>query len=421
MRLARRSLLAAPLLALPALRAAEAQSAALRVSLTPSIFNAMFEDMIRGFEADPAAPRIRVEGRYRDQIDQFQATLRQGLVGGLTDAGFQGFAYLPELRERDITVRLDDFLARDEGAAALGLSGAVLSTSRVGEELHGLGVAMSFPIIYLNAVLMRRAGLDADQPPRDWDGILAAARAIDALKLDGVMGGAFQYASGGNWTWIALTESLGGRMVTPDGRRAFDDATGMRALEIIGALGATGQDRGDVAQDALRGVFRSGNIGILVDSSSSLVAFESSNGPRLEVRTAPLPVSAGGRLPAAGICSVMHVRDPARQQMAWRFMRYASGPEGQAAVARLTGYTPANAVAVAGPLAAHYAARPTSRAGLDSAAHAAPWFAFPGENSARIAPIIRDHLRQLVIQRSTPRATMDAIVASVRQLVPQLG
>jgi multiple sugar transport system substrate-binding protein len=287
-------------------------------------------------------------------------------------------------------------------------------------ELHGLGVGMSFPIIYVNADLARRAGYDPDDLPRDWDGILALARRIGDLGGTS-QGGFFQYASGGNWTWIALVETLGGSMMTPDGRLGFTSREGLRSLEIIRAFGEVGQARYDVGQDPARTVFASGVLGVLVDSGSSLATFEKAAEGRFEVRTLPLPAaSPRTRVPAAGIATVMHARDPRRQDLAWAFMTHASGPAGQTLVGRLTGYIPANQVPIeaAELLGDYYRQRPAYAAGIASAARVGPWFAFPGANTVKVSLDIRDHLRDVVTLKRTPAEGLAAIERSVRALVP---
>lgn len=391
----------------------------LRVSLTPSIFAAMFDDMIRQFQAANPHVRIKIAGSHRDQGDQFQATLREALVNGLPELSFQGFAYIPALKERGITVRLDERLAKDARLTELGIAGPVLDSGKVGDEVHALGVGMSYPVLYVNANLVRRVGADPENLPRDWDGILALAKKINGLGGN-VQGAFFQVGSGGNWTWIALVESLGGKMMSQDGKLLFTGAEGMRSLEIIRAFGEAGQARNDVSQDQARTVFKSGVIGVMFDSGSSLANFETVSKDTLDIRTLPLPMAKNGRIPPAGIAVLLHARDPKLQDAAWEFMTFAAGAKGQVLVGSGTGYIPANLVTIKTPdlLGNYYKERKTSGAALASAEYATAWFAFPGNNSIKVSYEIRDHLRELVTLKRSPQETMAAIERSVRALVP---
>lgn len=421
MTLLRRTLLAC--IALMFLGSAGAAPAAdqvtVHVSLTPSIFRTMFDELIKQFEAANPGIKIEITGNYRDQGDQFQATLRAGLVNSLPEVSFQGFAYVPQLKERGITVRLDDRIAGDPKLKELGIAGPVLTSGTVNGEVHALGIGMSYPVLYLNAHLVRKAGADPDNLPRDWDGILALAKKINALGGN-AQGGFFQTASGGNWTWIALIESLGSRMMSPDGKLLFTGPEGAKSLAIVRAFGEAGQAQNDVSQDQARVVFKSGVIGVLFDSGSSLVNFETVPKDILDIRTLPLPMAENGKIPPAGIAVLLHTKDAKLQDAAWKFMTFAAGPQGQVLIGTMTGYVPANLMVIKKPelLGDYYKERKTAAAALASADHATAWFAFPGENSIKVSYEIRDHLHALVTLKKDPQETMAAIEKSVRQLVP---
>ena len=421
MKIFRRSMLAGAALALLASSqfALAADPVTLRVSLTPSIFNAMFDRMIKQFEAANPDIKVKITGSHRDQGDQFQATLRESLVNDLPEISFQGFAYVPELKERRITVRLDDRLAGDPKLKELGIAGPVLDSGKVGDEVHALGIGMSYPVIYVNANLVRKAGADPENLPRDWDGILALAKKINTLG-DGVQGGFFQVASGGNWTWIALIELLGSKMMSNDGKLLFTGPEGLKSLEIIRAFGEAGQAKNDVSQDQARTVFKSGVVGVMFDSGSSLANFETVPKDILDIRTLPLPLAGNGHIPPAGIAVLLHAKDPKLQDAAWKFMTFAAGAKGQVLVGTGTGYIPANLMTIKTPelLGDYYKERKTSAAALASAEHATAWFAFPGDNSIKVSYEIRDHLRELVTLKKSPQEAMAAIEKSVRALVP---
>jgi len=212
-------------------------------------------------------------------------------------------------------------------------------------------------------------------------------------------------------------------MMTPEGKLAFTGPEGMKSLEIIRGFGEAGHARNDVSQDQARSVFGSGVLGVLFDSGSSLVTFEKAAAGRFEIRTLPLPVRPNGRIPAAGIATALHARDARRQDAAWAFMSYASGPLGQVQVGRHTGYIPANTIAIRTPelLGDYYRERPNYGAAIASAPHNAPWFAFPGDNSIKVSYEIRDHLRDLTTLKRSPSETMAAMEKSVRALVPGVG
>lgn len=95
-------------------------------------------------------------------------------------------------------------------------------------------------VLYYNKKMFKEAGLDPDKPPRTWDELLEYAKKLTvydpntgeiirsglSLRLAGHVGGI-----GDKWhPWLLCA---GGRLLTPDGKRAaFNDAHGVAALQF---------------------------------------------------------------------------------------------------------------------------------------------------------------------------------------------
>ncbi|QKW21201.1 extracellular solute-binding protein [Kitasatospora sp. NA04385] len=102
------------------------------------------------------------------------------------------------------------------------------------------GKVYALPINYYttglvyNRDLFKQAGLDPDKPPTTWDEVQAAAKRISALG-GGVTG--YQDYSGGNtggWHFTAELYSLGGKVVSDDGKKAaFDSPEGRQVLKRL--------------------------------------------------------------------------------------------------------------------------------------------------------------------------------------------
>lgn len=110
----------------------------------------------------------------------------------------------------------------------------------VKDNISNGGKVYALPINYYNSglvynrTLFKKAGLDPDKPPSTWAELAADATKISALG-HGITG--YEDYSGGNtggWHFTSEIYSLGGSMVTPDGKKAaFNSAQGKQVLQQL--------------------------------------------------------------------------------------------------------------------------------------------------------------------------------------------
>lgn len=417
-----RAACAAPMVSLSGQASLALDSPAVEVSVTPSIFKPMFDQLVTGYGQTHPPMKARIREANRDQSAQLQSTLRQAVINDLPDVSFQGFCYLPILKNQGIIQPINELVA-DSGLAELGISGPVVDACRIGPDAYGLAMGLSFPVFFVNATIAEQAGFAEDAMPTDWNGIMEMARKFGTLGPD-VQGGYFQYQADSNWTWVALIEAAGGRMLDDSGAIAFTGDEGKRSLEILAEFGRISQARYDMSRDQAHTLFDGGQLGMILDSSSSAAAIDSAVAGKFKVITVPLPVShPRGRIPAAGVAAVLHAKDSSRRSACWQFMRYCAAPEGQTIVGKTTGYVPPNKIALKAPgmMGDWYAGRPIYNAGLASVAYAAPWFTFPGKEAVRVSNEITESLRQVIMLQKSPDEAMNDIVKIVKRFVPGAG
>lgn len=398
---------------------AAAETITLKVSATPSIFKPMFEGFVTAFEAENTDIRIDLDASVRDQSEMIQALLRKALVKDLPDVSFQGYNFLRVLADRDLAVPLNQFVANDPGWNPETFTTSITASGTIDETVYGLGVGMSFPIIYYNADLVGQAQGGTTAIPSDWELIVDLARKIDKSDAK-VLGASIRSHP---WVFQGLVESMGGRMMAPGEKEiAFNGDAGMKAFELLRMFGEAGQAKADMSRQQSRQAFVSGNVGMLIDSSSILDKLEKQAAGKFTVGTSRLPVPAtDGRLAAAGVASVMLTRDAARQEAAWKFMRFVASPEGQVIVGKNTGYVPANGIAAQRPdlLGDYYAERANMGAAIASLPFATSWYAFPGENAVKIGKTIENYMTEVVTLRQTPEDAMQALTRDVIALLPK--
>ena len=416
----RRHLLAAPL-ALPFLRPAPARAATELVVHYP--MPAFFKDVMEGVAAEftRANPDVTVRfpapsPTYEDGLQQ---VIRQAAAGGLPDVSFQGLNRLRFLAERNLPVDLAPFLAKSDPAAQ-GWTPGILRLAQVGGKQAGLAFSASNPICYYNAALVRRAGGDPENFPRDWDGVLALAAKIAALG-DGVSGMHYRWA-GDDWMFSALLYGNGGAMLTADEKNiAFSGPAGLAALRLLDRMVKEGRMPPLTVEAALQ-AFYAGKLGIFMGTTAYIGSMVKSVGREVELRSTRMPViSAEGRLPTGGNAAVVLARDAARQEAAFRFVSFAAGPVGQTMMVRGTGYVPSNTLTLDDDryLGAFYRENPLFRPAMEQIPIMQPWYAFPGSNGVRITQAIVDNLARIVEQRATPEQVLADMGAEVQRLLPR--
>jgi multiple sugar transport system substrate-binding protein len=156
------------------------------------------------------------------------------------------------------------------------------------------------------------------------------------------------------------------------------------------------------------------------DSSFTLMLADQTQG-ELEFITGPFPVvdpAESRGLPIGGAMATLLTDDPAVTEAAWRFIEFATGPEGQKHVVRFEGFPPVNTRAYDIPeVAEFFQENPLRQPDVDQLQRAQPWVAFPGENSVRITRVIRDNVDRVVQQSATPREVLDSMAAEIQPLL----
>ena len=118
---------------------------------------------------------------------------------------------------------------------------------------------------------------------------------------------------------------------------------------------------------------------------------------------------------------MLTARDAAKREAAWKFLRFATGPEGQALMVQNSGYVPCNQIAIDDPrwLAQFYRDNPLFRPATEQAGKMAPWYAFPGPNGVRITQAVTNNIARVIERQATPEVALRDMAAEVRRLLPR--
>lgn len=387
---------------------------------TPGTFNALQQDLAKRFTELHPDIKIKFRNPVAGYEEAAQQILRDQLTGRLPDVAFNGINQIGLFVDRGLGAPLDGLLAKDGGAARLGYYPTLVELGKWKGKTYGLPFAVSTPVLYVNADLIEKAGGKVEALPRSWPELIALGKKVETAGGSGVTGLYFQWEQTGNWLVQSLMTSKGGRVLKDDGCGiAFDNSAGMWALKTLEAFGKSGMPNLSLAQ--ARQSFVAGSVAILVDSTSYVAAAERQIGGRFKFQTLPFPLaSADGRLPAGGNMAMIFSTDGARQQAAWDYVKFVTGPTGQTQMVNLTGYMPGNEIAVKEPgmLGGFYQKSPNHQTSIAQLPVLTEWASFPGDNSLKVIEVIKSRTEGLVTGRRTAEETMPVLVKDVTALLP---
>ncbi|MDP1654732.1 MAG: ABC transporter substrate-binding protein [Hylemonella sp.] len=384
------------------------------------IFKEVHEKIARDFTAKFPQYKVTFRAPTPGYEEAAQQSLRQAVTNQLPDVSYQGLNRQRVFVDRGIAVDMTPFIKSEKDWAKMGYDKALLSLGQVGDKQVGIGFSLSTPIVYFNADLVRKAGVSPEQFPTSWDGIADLAKKAKAANA-GTQSMHMDWEITGNWMWQALVFSNGGTMLTPDEKKvAFDGPAGKTAMQTFAKVVKDGEMR-DGSLNTASQDFVSGNLAILVTSTSRLGLITKQVGNRFDLRTARMPIEKNGRLPAGGNVAMMFAKDPAKQKAAWEYIKFATGPLGATAMVQGTGYFPANTIPAndANLLKSFYEQHPNYLTAIKQLPVLTGWYAFPGENGLKITDVIKDHIQSVISKEATPEKALAAMTRDVQALLPR--
>jgi multiple sugar transport system substrate-binding protein len=388
---------------------------------TPGTFNALQQELAKRFTETHPDIKVKFRNPVAGYEEGAQQILRDQITGRVPDVAFNGINQIGLFVDRGLGAPLDTFVAADGGLDKLGYYATLAALGQWKGKLYGLPFAVSTPVLYVNADLVKKAGLDPAALPKTWPELVAAGQKIQASAGAGVTGFYYQWDQTGNWLLQSLVTSRAGHMLKADGCTiAFDDDAGMWALKTLESFGKSGMPNFGISQ--ARQSFVAGSVAILVDSTSYVAAADRQIGNRFDFRTVAFPLSAPeGKLPAGGNVAMVFTKDAERQKAAWEYVKFVTGPIGQTLMVNYTGYMPGNEIAVKSPelLGSFYTKNPNHMTSIQQLPVLTDWASFPGGNALKIIEVIKNHTESLVTGKRSAQEVMPSLVRDVTGLMPK--
>nr|WP_321981291.1 ABC transporter substrate-binding protein [uncultured Cohaesibacter sp.] len=372
--------------------AAKAEDITLRVHYAnPTLWTEVQQKLADGFMAKNPDIKIQYDSPAETYADGVQRLLRESVAGNLPDVAFVGLNRWRILESRELAQPLDGLIGDEAAFEKDGYTRALRSLGQYKGKQWALAASASTLVMYVNPDLVEKAGVSLDAFPQDFDGLIDLAGKINALgdTIDGA------WIAAHDWRFQSVLGSYGGRPMNEDETKiTFDSKAGVKAAEFYGRLAKEAGMKSYSGNDA-RQAFVAGTLGIYIDSSSYLTRMVEGAGDRFDVTLLPFITAAKDKssiyFPTGGSAVVMLTDDEKRQQAAWKYMRYVTGPDAAKIIVENTGYAPTNAIVLQDDtyLGDFYAKNQNAkRAHAQVSAFAGPWYSYPGSEGVAVTDMI---------------------------------
>ncbi|MEU2234764.1 ABC transporter substrate-binding protein [Streptomyces vietnamensis] len=189
-------------------------------------------------EFNKTYPNVTIEGRSTPgqclEPPRFTAMLK---AKSQPDVFYTYFTDLPQVLSEDGAADISAYVTDKSVPLLKDIDPNVLGSLKQDGKLYGLPTSNYTMGLLINRKLFKDAGLDADNPPRTWEEVRAAAKKIAALG-NGVAGfGEYSAGNTGGWHFTAQMYSLGGDVVDPSGTKAaFNNELGKQVARNLHAM-----------------------------------------------------------------------------------------------------------------------------------------------------------------------------------------
>ncbi|MCK9923622.1 ABC transporter substrate-binding protein [Frankia sp. AgPm24] len=392
-----------------------------------------FNDLIGKFEkaypnisVTPQKPKGSSPNPAADTVSSLQSQIAAGAPPDVAQLGFS---------DLDFTIRslgakpLDDLFGKD--AVQKNFDGAKYPYAPTARTLgdsngktYGVPFVFSTPVLYYNATLFEKAGLDPAKPPTTWAEAEADAKAIVAKA-----GGKGLYLDcltkiAKDWCFQSLVRSNGGRVLSTDRTQlTYDQAP---AVEVV-------QDAQRYVKEGLTPVlaqkqayesFARGEIGMLLETSAIQATLQKgAKGGNWDLRAAKMP--AFGTKPTvptnSGASLFVLSKDPAKQRAGWELIKFLTSEAAYTEISQKIGYLPLRPGLVDDPAGLQTWAKenPLFAPNIAQLGGMEPWVAIPGNNYLQIRDGMMDAVERSVYQGADPKSTLSSALRQGTSLLPK--
>ncbi|MFC4012549.1 ABC transporter substrate-binding protein [Nonomuraea purpurea] len=386
---------------------------------TPDLGGQGTQQLIDAFQREHPDIRIKPQGvATKDVLTKLRTDTAAGSPPDVAQIGWSKMAEaatsLPLVPVQDIPP------AGAWSSHVAGISPAIMKAVERDGKVWAMPYTMSVPVLYVNADLFKKAGLDPAKPPETVEDVKSAALKIKAKGAEGVY---FDVANAGKSDFLtqSVIASNGGALVGSDGSVTLDQPDAVRALSAMSDLTKSGAQP-SVSTDDATAAFAAGRLGMLVTSTALLTSLEKAAAGKFELRTGAFPGFAGkpARPTYSGAGLAVLAKDERHRQAAWEFIRFLSSEQGYTIITSTIGYLPLRRSIVGDDryLGPYFAKNQLLKPSLEKLETVAPYSSFPGKRANEAVIVLQDQaVEPIVFRGADPARTLSAAADKIRALV----
>jgi multiple sugar transport system substrate-binding protein len=385
--------------------------------------------MVQGFET--AHPNIHVSLETEPVTTQgaISAQVQQDAVVGQTPDIVQvGFAELRNIVKIfggvDLTNAIGDAGLATEWGGTYRYAPAVTQLGKINGDVYGIPWTLSTPMLFYNADLFRKAGLNPSDPPTTWAEVKTDALAIkSATGASGLENGCIGASAGGaDWCLQAMIDSAGGAVMNAkQSKTTFTDPKLITAMDTLQQLGSSGA-MVDLSNAQTVQAWGAGQLAMVLNSSAiQTTLLNASKSANFTMMAAKQP--GFGKLPTiatnSGSAMVMLSKSHVQREADWELMKWLTSPASETSITENMGYVPLRpSIADSSQYLQSWAyANSFLSPNLYQLEHIKPWEPYPGPNFVSLQSTLVNAATSIAFQNANPAVTMATAQAQASALV----
>jgi multiple sugar transport system substrate-binding protein len=276
---------------------------------------------------------------------------------------------------------------------------AIQHLGLINGNLYAIPWVLSTPVLFYNAALFTKAGLNPAKPPTTWAQVQTDALAIKkATGADGLSNCAAGEASSNvDWCTQAVIFSNGGAVESTDGKTL--DWTSPATEAAVAELGQLGKSGAMVNLTSAQAVqeFTTGHLAMVINSSAIQSALLAEGNINVMDTTLPsfgsqpsVPTNSGSALSILSKTSV-------KQQASWALIQYLTSSAAYEAITTQIGYAPLR-TSLANDLGSGSAATVLTKPNIEQLNRLKAWQDYAGPNFGQVEKTLEDAVSAVAFQ-----------------------